>query len=104
MFATLLSLALNALPLMGGITGDVRLGEKYLAEVPLQLKCGTEVVDGKTDAAGSFRLSAKTGGKCLLSITYEKQTASVEVVVFDQPARYRLQLELKDGKYTVKRV
>lgn len=104
MFATLFSLALTSLPLLGGITGDLRLGEKYLAEVPIQLKCGAETVEGKTDAAGSFRLNAKGGGKCVLSVTYEKQIASVDVVVFDQPARYRLQLELKDGKYTVKRV
>ena len=87
----------------GGITGDIRLGEKYLPEIPLTLKCGAEEVLGKTDKEGSFRLTAKAGGKCQLSITYQKQTASIDVVLFDQPARYRLLLELKDAKYTIKR-
>ena len=87
----------------GGITGDLRLGEKYLPEIPITLKCGAEEVGGKTDKEGSFRLTAKASGKCQLSITYEKQTAAIEVVLFDKPARYRLLLELKDGKYTIKR-
>lgn len=95
----LLALALGT----GGIYGDLRLGEKYLAEQPLKLKCGDEVVEGKTDKAGSFRLTVKGGGKCLLTVTYEKQEATLDVVVFEQPARYRLVLESKDGKYVLKR-
>ncbi len=104
MFATLVTTVFAAASMLSGITGDLRLGEKYLALIPVQLKCGTEVVEGKTDAAGSFHLTAKGGGKCQVSVTYEKQTAALDVVLFDQPARYRLQLELKDGKYVLKRV
>jgi hypothetical protein len=101
---TLLTNALLTLPLAtGGIFGDLRLGDKYLADQALQLKCGDEVVEGKTDKAGSFRLTVKGGGKCLLSVTYEKQTASLDVVVFEQPARYRLVLEKSGAKYVLKR-
>lgn len=103
MFTTLASLILGSALHLGGITGDLRLGDKYLAEVPLSLKCGTEEVEGKTDKAGSFHLTVKSGGKCQLSVAYDKQTAVVEVVVFDKPVRYRLLLELKDGKYILKR-
>jgi len=89
----------------GDIYGDVRLGEKYLANTKLELKCGTEAVQtATTDSLGSFRFLVKTGGKCRLTVNYDKQTPSVDVVAFDKPARYRLIVELKDGKYTLKRV
>lgn len=86
------------------IFGDLRLGEKYLPGVEVTLACGADSVSGKTDAAGSFRLTVKTGGKCRLTVQYEKESAAIDVVAFEQPARYRLVLELKDGKYTLKRV
>lgn len=86
------------------IFGDLRLGEKYLPGVELTLTCGAESVTGKTDAAGSFRLTVRTGGKCQLTVHYEKETPAIDVVAFEQPARYRLVLEPKDGKYIVKRV
>jgi hypothetical protein len=101
---TLVTAALFAFPLAtGGIVGDLRLGDKYLPDQVLKLKCGEEAVEGKTDKAGSFRLTVKGGGKCQLTLTYEKQAVSLDVVVFEQPARYRLVLEAKDGKYALKR-
>ena len=99
---TIAALALRA-P-VGEIFGDVRLGEKYLTDMPVQLKCGDEIVKGTTDKSGSFRLASKGSGKCAFSITYDKQTPSVEVVVFEKPARYRLVIEAKEGNYVLKRV
>jgi len=87
----------------GEIFGDLRLGDQYLADVKLQLKCGEQTVEGTTDKAGSFRLAVKGSGPCALTVTYKEQKSSVNVVVFEQPARYRLLLEEKDGKYVLKR-
>ena len=95
---------LLATPLSGEIFGDLRMGDNYLADTKLALKCGDEVVAGKTDSTGSFRLTAKASGKCSLTVTHDGQTASVDVVLFDKPARYRLVLESKDGKLTLRRV
>jgi hypothetical protein len=53
---------------------------------------------------GSFRLTVQGEGKCRVGVSYEGQTPSVEVVVFEKPARYRLVLELAEGKYVLKRV
>jgi hypothetical protein len=39
-----------------------------------------------------------------VTVTHEGAEASVDVVVFDKPSRYRLVLELKDGVYILKRV
>ena len=89
----------------GDIYGDVRLGEKYLANTKLELKCGTEAIQtATTDSLGSFRFPVKAAGRCRLTVDYDKQTPSVDVVAFDKPARYRLIVELTGGKYTVKRV
>lgn len=100
-----LGLLAVALPLPAGeIFGDVRVGDKYIADAPVQLVCAADTVRGKTDAEGSYRLTTKGSGKCTLTITHEKRASSVEVLVFDKPARYRLMLELKDGAYIVKRV
>jgi hypothetical protein len=102
--AILAAAALAAPASMGEIFGDVRVGDKYVADTPVQLTCGAETVKGKTDQSGSFRLAAKESGKCVFSVTYEGKTASVDVIVFDKPARYRLVLEPKDGGWALKRV
>ena len=100
----LIALSFVIVPAAGEIFGDVRIGDKYVADAPIQMACGADTVRAKTDAAGSFRLATKAGGKCAVTITYEGKSASVDVVVFDKPARYRLMLELKDGAYILKRV
>lgn len=96
--------ALLATGLFGEIFGDLRLGDKYLGDTDIELTCGTEVVAAKTDSAGSFRIAAKGSGKCTVTVSYDKQKASLPIVVFDKPARYRFVLESKDGKYLLKRV
>lgn len=99
----LTSLSLAAPPL-GGVYGDLRLGDRYLADVMVTLTCGEATASAKTDAKGSFRLTVKGEGKCRVTVEYDGQTPSVEVVAFEKPARYRLVLEAAGGKYTLKRV
>jgi hypothetical protein len=102
MFPLWISLA--ALTAPGEIFGDIREGETYLGEVPVVLACGTEKVEGTTDAKGSFRLKSTASGKCTLTVTWKKQSPSVDVVVFERPTRYRFVVEEVEGKLTLKRV
>lgn len=104
MYSLLVALSALTTPALGEIFGDLRLGDKYLPGARLELACGTETVAGVTDSLGTFRLAVKTTGKCTVTVNYDKQTASVSIVVFDKPSRYRFVLELKDGKYALKRV
>jgi hypothetical protein len=101
-------LAVAAVVALGGsageVFGDLRVGEDYVKEAALELKCGDEVVKGKTDASGSYRLTAKASGKCTISVTHEGQSPSVDVVLFDKAARYRLVLEKKGENWTLRRV
>ena len=89
---------------VGEVFGDLRVGEDYVKEAAVELKCGEEVVKGKTDANGSYRLSAKANGKCSISVTHDGQSPSVDVVLFDKAARYRLILEKKGDTWTLRRV
>ena len=102
---SLLLLAAAVLPPRAGeIFGDVRVGDTYVADAPIQLTCGADTVRGKTAADGSFRLATKSGGKCIVTITHQQANVSVEVIVFDKPARSRLMPEQKDGAWILKRV
>ena len=102
MFAWLISLI--SLAPTGEIFGDIREGEAYLAEVPVVLTCGSDKVEVATDKAGSFRLKTAGSGKCTLTVTYKKQSPSVDVVVFERPTRYRFMIEETEGKLVLKRV
>jgi hypothetical protein len=88
----------------GEVFGDVRIGEQYVKDAALELKCGDEVVKSKTDSTGSYRLAAKASGKCTISVTHDGQSPSVDVVVFDKAQRYRLVLEKKGDTWTLRRV
>lgn len=105
MIKTLLVLgALGLTAPAGEVFGDLRVGEDYVKEAALELKCGEEVVKGMTDASGSYRLNAKASGKCTISVSHAGQTSSVEVVLFEKAARYRLVLEKKGDTWTLRRV
>ncbi len=104
MYTMMATLSVLASPALGEISGDLRLGDKYLAAAKVELACGDKAAAAVTDSLGTFRLAVAGTGKCTVTVTHEKQTASLGIVVFDKPSRYRLVLELKDGKYTLKRV
>ncbi len=104
MLTMLMVAGLLAAAPFGGVSGDLRLGDKYLANVQVTLTCGEASAETTTDEKGSFRLTVKGEGKCRVSVSYEGQNPSVEVVVFEKPARYRLVLEEADGTYVLKRV
>jgi hypothetical protein len=104
MTSVLSMLVLGALA-RGEIYGDLRIGDKYVADTKLTLTCGAESADATTDKSGSFRITVKGSGKCKLTAAYQNQAPSVDVVLFDQPARYRFVLEAgADGKFVLKRV
>ena len=89
---------------VGEVFGDVRVGEAYVKDAAIEMKCGAEVIKAKTDSTGSYRLSAKASGKCSISVTHEGQSPTVDVVVFDKATRYRLVLEKKGDTWTLRRV
>ena len=104
MLSLLLWLAISSHAAFGEIYGDLRFGDKYVADAKVHLVCGSQSAEATTDKSGSFRLTVPGTGKCQFSVAYDKQNPSIDVVLFDQAARYRFVIESKDGKYTLKRV
>ena len=56
-----------------------------------------------TDEFGSYKLTVKEEGKCILSLVYEKQTAGLAVFSYRDATRYDLILETRDGTLTLRR-
>ena len=104
----LLSCCLPAGAQAGRIFGDVRMGGKPLpAGVPVKIARvlpGAVTADSTaTDAFGAYKLMVKDTGKCLLTIAYEKRTATLEVFSYKEATRYDLVLEKKDGALSLRR-
>lgn len=56
-----------------------------------------------TDKFGSYKLTIKPEGKCILTLMYEKQALTLEVFSYKEATRYDLILEKKDGKLSLRR-
>lgn len=55
------------------------------------------------DAKGSYHIIAGKTGKCTLTITMKGQSATVEVVSYDDPVEADIVLDTKDGKLSARR-
>jgi hypothetical protein len=97
----------------GKIFGDIKLGGKPVpagVAVKIERVTGDEkkptlvAADaGSTDQYGSYKLNVKDPGKCVLTVIYEKQTATLEVFSYKEATRYDLILDKADGKLSVRR-
>jgi hypothetical protein len=56
-----------------------------------------------TDKFGAYRLMVKEPGKCVLTVVYEKQTATLDVFSYKEATRYDLVLEKKAGTLSLRR-
>ncbi len=118
----IITLAIVLLPLTqllaGRIFGDIKMGDKPVAEgvkvtISAPLKAAEAgkpapapvVADSSaTDKFGAYRLNVKEEGKCILTVHIDKQTPTLEVLSYANATRYDLVLEKdKDGKYALKR-
>ncbi len=62
-----------------------------------------ETARATTDSAGAFVLFVKQPGKCVLKVVYQDQTATLPVVLYNEPVRYRLALERKGSAFVLTR-
>lgn len=91
--------------LAGEIFGKITSGGAAVPEgTTVEAKCGTKAYPAvKTDKSGAFHLVVNESGKCTLVVTLKGQTASLEVVSYDDAAQADVVLETKDGKLTARR-
>jgi hypothetical protein len=101
-FATLL---LAASAVAGEIYGTMSEGGKSIGEgVGVEAKCGDKAYPAvKTDKSGSYHLAVQETGKCNVVVLYKDQAPSLDVASYDEGVQVDLVIEMKDGKYTLRR-
>jgi hypothetical protein len=102
---SILALAVPTLASAGEIYGKITSGGAVVPEgTTVEAKCGAKAYPPvKTDKTGSYHLVVNETGKCTLTIGLKGQSASLEVVSYDDGAQADLVLETKDGKLTARR-
>jgi hypothetical protein len=100
-----LVLALPSAATAGEVYGKITAGGAAVGEgTEVAAKCGAKTYPAvKTDKSGSFHLVVAETGKCTLTVTQKGQSASLEVVSYDEGAQADIVLETKDGKLTARR-
>lgn len=117
--ALILSVCLPAAPASAGrLFGDIKLDGKPLpAGIPVKIAlvapagapgaaaapAPVETDSTSTDKFGSYKLTVKGEGKCVLTLVYEKRAVTFEVFSYKEATRYDLILERKDGAFTLRR-
>ncbi len=89
----------------GEIYGAISEGANRVGEgVPVEIKCGAKAYPPqKTDKTGAYHLSVEDDSKCTLTVRYKNQAPSIDVVSYADPVQLDLVLELKDGRYSLRR-
>ena len=93
-----------AMSYAGEMFGTLREGGKAVPKgIKIEVVAADTTYAGETDAYGSYRLFVVEKGKCTLKVYYNKQIPLFEVYSYDKSTRYDMNIELKDGKYLLKR-
>ena len=80
--------------------GSASVGDK----ATVAARCGAkEYAARATDKSGSYHLIVGETGKCTLTIGYKKQSASLEIVSYEDGAQIDVALEMKDGALVARR-
>ncbi len=104
----------------GRIFGDIKMDGKPIpaglrvtialaappdtAVAKAKVKASPTVVDTTlTDKFGSYKLTVKQEGKCVLMLQYEKQALTLDVFSYKEATRYDLIVEKKEGKLSIRR-
>jgi len=89
----------------GELYGTIEFGDKPVGDgVKLELlTANKQSYTCVTDKFGAYRLFVKENGKCTLTIHFKGQSPSVELFSYDKSTRYDWVLEIKDGKYSIRR-
>jgi len=100
-----LMIALPSLAAAGEVYGKITAGGAAVGEgTEVAAKCGAKSYPAvKTDKTGSFHLVVAEAGKCTLTVTQKGQSATLDIVSYDEGAQADIVLETKDGKLTARR-
>jgi len=89
----------------GEIFGRVLQGNAPAAAgTTVAAKCGdADYAARPVDRSGNYHIVAGKTGKCTLTVTAKGQSATVDVVSYDDPVEADIVLDTKDGKLSARR-
>jgi hypothetical protein len=88
----------------GEIRGTIKLGGKPIGPgIGVEARCGDQIHSTSTDKYGTYRLYLPESGSCQLSVSFQNQTPSREIVSFEDSTRYDLTLEKQGDQYILGR-
>lgn len=96
-----LCLAISVPTIAGEIYGTLRMDDKPLGGVVVEVRTETKTHQATTNADGSYRLYIEMPGKATLLLQYNKQTLSREIWSYDNSARYDLLIQNHNGTYVL---
>jgi hypothetical protein len=94
---------LDGKPVPAGLTVKIALAPPASAAGAKPQPAPPAVDTTVTDKFGSYKLTVKAEGKCIVTLMYEKQALTLEVFSYKDATRYDLVLEKKDGKLSLRR-
>jgi len=105
LLGSLAVLLLAASAVAGELYGTITEGGKSVGQgVAVEVKCGDKAYpEATTDKSGSYHVTVQETGKCNLAVLYKDQAPSLEVASYDEGVQVDLVIEMKDGKYTLRR-
>ena len=107
MLASLLAVLFAATPpaLAGEVYGKIVEGSASVGDAAtVAAKCGEKSYPAvKTDKAGAYHLALAEAGKCVLTVSYKGQTASLDIASYDDPVQVDIVLDQKGGKLSARR-
>ncbi len=102
--ALVLFLFCSTFAFAGEIYGSITDGEKSVGPgVKVDVLFEGKTQSAETDKNGSYRIYVQGQGKCTLTVHYKQQAPSLEVSSYEGSVRYDLILEMKDGRYSLRR-
>ncbi len=88
----------------GEIFGTISESGKLVpAGVKIEIAASGKQYAGETDKLGGYRLFVNEKGKAALTVYFKDQKPGAEVLSFDRATRYDWNIEVVDGKMTLKR-
>ncbi len=88
----------------GKVYGSISEGGKPVGQgVKVEVACGSKNYEDQTDEYGAFNLFVSDKGKCILKVSYQSQTPTIEINSYDGSVQYDLVLEKQGNQYTLKR-
>jgi hypothetical protein len=93
-----------SIALAGEIFGTIsESGNLVPAGVKVEIAAAGKQYTGETDKFGAYRLFVNEKGKAALTVYFKDQKPTAEVLSFDRATRYDWNIEVVDGKMTLKR-